>query len=313
MEPAEPGAATRSWPGPTPYPPQQPEGSDVVRVMRCSLVALAAALILLGAPAAGAQDQIVARVDGKPITDSDMKFAEAEIGSDLGPLPAGTRRRVLLEFLIENQLFADAAERQSLGSAAALDRTQYWRRRALRDAFFDRNVKDAVMNGDARAFYAQHYGATKPQEEVRARHILVASKAKARELFETIAYGTDFAEVARKHSKDPVSKDRGGDLGFLARGQMAPKFDEVAFNLKNGEVAQPFETELGWHIVKVETRRQRTKPPFETVESTIRAAMIHHKAQQIAADLRGRAQIEYIDPEIRRTMDAERSSAARKQ
>ena len=75
--------------------------------------AVAALCVLLGGPAADAQDSIVATVNGKTITETDMKLAEAEIGSDLGTLPEATRRRVLVEFLIENQLFADAADSQS--------------------------------------------------------------------------------------------------------------------------------------------------------------------------------------------------------
>jgi len=282
--------------------------------MHRRLVALAAALALAGSLAASAQEAIVARVNGKSISETDMRLAEAEIGSELGALPAATKRRVLLEFLIENQLFADAAGSPAAAPGAAADaRAQYWRRRTLRDAYFDRSVRDAVSDADARAYYQQHYGAGKPGQEVRARHILVVSKAKARELFEKIAHGADFADLARRTSLDAGSKAKGGDLGFLASGQMPAKFDEVAGKLPRGEVAHPFETEQGWHIVRVEARRERASPAFEAVQDTIRAVIIHHKAQQIAAALRGRAQIEYIDPEIRRSVDAERLAGARKQ
>ena len=75
-------------------------------------VAGAAALILFGGLTVRAQDSAVAKVDGKIITEADMRLAEAEIGSDLGSLPDATKRRVLLEFLIENQLFAEAAEKE---------------------------------------------------------------------------------------------------------------------------------------------------------------------------------------------------------
>jgi peptidyl-prolyl cis-trans isomerase C len=278
---------------------------------RRHLFAVAATLALLGGLAASAaQEAPVARVNGRVITEGDMKLAEAEIGSDLGTLPDATRRRVLLEFLIENELFADAAESQKLGSGAGHDeRTQYWRRRSLRDLYFDRSVRAAVNDADARKFYETQIGAVKPEEEVRARHILVESKERARDLFEKIAHGSDFAALARQYSTDPGTKDLGGELGFFGRGQMVPQFEEVAFRLKRGEVSEPFETQLGWHLVKVDERRQRPAPAFEAVKDRVVAAMIHHKAQQIAADLRGKAQIEYIDPEIRRSMSGERPAA----
>src|SRR5437870_1656883 len=117
-----------------------------------SVAGLAAALLLiLSALGAGAQERVIAKVNGKTITDADMKLAEAEIGTDLGSLPEATRRRVLVEFLIENQLFADAAEGQRLGAGPSFDeRMQYWRRRTLRDAYFDRSVRSTVSDVDAK-------------------------------------------------------------------------------------------------------------------------------------------------------------------
>jgi peptidyl-prolyl cis-trans isomerase C len=274
---------------------------------------VAALCVLLGV-AAVAQDSVVAKVNGKIITEADMKLAEAEIGSDLGTLPEATRRRVLVEFLIENQLFADAAEGQNLASGAAFnERLQYWRRRALRDAYFDTTVRNAINDADAKKHYDSLVGTAAPEEEVRARHILVESKDKARDLFEKLAHGSDFEQLAKEHSKDPGSKDRGGELGFFTRGQMVPQFEEAAFKLKKGVVGEPFQSQFGWHIVRVDERRQRSTPPFEAVKDRVVADMIHKKAQQIAGDLRGKARIEYIDPEIKSAMEKERAGARPKQ
>ena len=283
--------------------------------LSAAVAALFAALVIvLGSLAAGAQERVIAKINGKIITDTDMKLAEAEIGTDLGSLPDVTKRRVLVEFLIENQLFADAAEGQKLGAGQSFDeRMQYWRRRALRDAYFDRSVRDAISDVDARKFYDSQVNGLKPEEEVRARHILVDSKDKAREIFEKIAHGSDFAQLAKDHSKDPGSEDQGGELGFFRRGQMVPPFEEAAFKLKKGEVGEPFESQFGWHIIRVDDRRQRAAPPFEVVKDRVVASMIHQKAQQIATDLRGKAQIEYIDPEIKHSMESERAGARPKQ
>jgi peptidyl-prolyl cis-trans isomerase C len=291
-----------------------------------AIALLAACFAALGGLPAGAQERVVAKVNGKMITDSDMKLAEAEIGSDLGSLPEATKRRVLIEFLIENQLFADAAEGQSVGRGLVTglgtgsgtgqpfdERTQYWRRRALRDAYFDKSVRDTISEADARTFYASQMGALKSGEEVRARHILVDSKDRAREVYEKLAHGSDFGQLAKQYSKDPGSKDQGGELGFFVRGQMVPQFEEVAFRLKKGEISEPVESQFGWHIVRVDDRRQRAAPPFEAVKERVVASMIHKKAEQVAADLRVKAQIEYIDPELKRTMASERAGVRPKQ
>jgi peptidyl-prolyl cis-trans isomerase C len=255
-----------------------------------------------------AQEKIVAKVNGKSITEADMQLAEAEIGSELGSIPPEARRRVILEYVIENQLFADAAEAAKLGSGAAFDeRMHYWRRRALREYYFEAELKNSVSDTDAKKFYDQQVGSAQAQEEVRARHILVETEAQAKELQDRIGKGEDFVALAKAYSKDPGSKDEGGDLGYFGRGQMVPVFEETAFSLKAGQVSPPVKSQFGWHIVKVEDRRQRGAPPFEAIKERLIASMIHRKAQEVAADLRAKAQLEYIDPAIKAQIDQERT------
>ena len=275
---------------------------------RSSLLALAVcatAFVAVSLPLA--QERVVAKVNGKDITETDMRLAEAEIGNELGNLPAETRRRVLLEYLIENQLFAEAAEGDKLGSGTQFDdRMQYWRRRALRDSYFDRTVKNSVSSTDARKFYDQQVAGAKQEEEIRARHILVDTEEQAKEVFEKIAHGEDFVRMAKDRSKDPGSKEDGGDLGYFARGQMVPQFEEAAFKLKKGEISAPVETKFGWHLIKVEDRRSRGAPPFDEVKDRLLASMVHRKAQEVAAGLREKAKLEYVDAEIKKQVEGEK-------
>jgi peptidyl-prolyl cis-trans isomerase C len=254
------------------------------------------------------QDKLVAKVNGKSITESDMQLAEAEIGNELGSIPPEARRRVILEYVIENQLFADAAEAAKLGSGAAFEeRMNYWRRRALREYYFEAELNKSVSEADAKKFYDQQVGSAKAQEEVRARHILVESEDLAKQLHGRITKGEDFIALAKEHSKDPGSKDEGGDLGYFGKGQMVPVFEETAFGLKAGDVSAPVKSQFGWHIVKVEDRRARGAPPFDSIKERIVASMIHRKAQEVAADLRAKAQLEYVDPAIKAQIDQEKA------
>jgi peptidyl-prolyl cis-trans isomerase C len=260
------------------------------------------------ASAVTAQEKPVAKVNGKVITESDMQLAEAEIGNELGSIPANARRRVILEYIIENALFADAAEAAKLGSNPAFDeRMQYWRRRALREYYFETELKKSISEADAKTYYDQQVGSAKPQEEVHARHILVESEALAKDLRDKITKGEDFVKLAKEHSKDPGSKDDGGDLGYFGRGQMVPVFEETAFKLAKGEVSAPVQSQFGWHIVKLEDRRQRGAPPFDSIKERLIASMIHRKAQEVATDLRAKAQLEYIDAEIKAQVDGEKA------
>lgn len=283
----------------------------MIRTVARTLAALASVAAVMAGSLAVAQEQVVARVNGKSITESDMRLADAEIGNELGSLPPEQRRRVLLEYLIENQLFAEAAEGEKLASGTQFDeRMQYWRRRALRDSYFERSVKGTVDDREARKLYDQQVSGIKPEEEVRARHILVENEDKAREVYQKIAHGEDFAKMARDHSKDPGSKDDGGDLGYFAQGQMVPEFETAAFKLKKGDVSMPVQTKFGWHLIKIEDRRARGAPPFEQVKERILASLVHKRAQEIAAGLRDKAKLEYVDAEIKKQVDGENTMKA---
>jgi len=271
---------------------------------------LMAGVIVAGfAGGAVAEDKVIATINGKPITEGDLAVAESEVGADMGSLPAAQKRMSLLEFLIDNQLFAEAADAQNLGKGPEFEtRLNYLKRRALRELYFEKVIKASVSDADARKAYDDQVKMLKPEEEVQARHILVETEEKAKELKEKIKNGGDFAALAKENSKDPGSKDDGGNLGYFGRGQMVPQFEEVVFKLGKGEVSDPVKTQFGWHLVKVEDRRQRQPPAFEIVKDRIVQSMLLQKAQMSAVSLRNAAKIEFVDPEIKKSID-ERNAA----
>lgn len=279
--------------------------------------ALAAVFALLLSPVAptivvAADDTIVATINGQPITEADLAVAESEVGSDMGSLPPDQKRMSLLEFLIDNQLFAEAAEKVKLSQGPDFEnRLKYLRRRALRELYFEKIIKGAVSDADARKMYDDQVKLLKPEEEVNARHILVESEDKAKKLKTAIDGGGDFATLAKENSKDPGSKDNGGDLGYFGRGQMVPQFEQVVFTLKPGEVSDPVKTQFGWHLVKVEDRRKKQPPSFEVVKDRIVQSMLLQKAQQTAVSLRNDAKIEFLDPKIKAAIE-ERNKALEK-
>lgn len=276
---------------------------------------VAFAITLLGAPAtqAFAEDKVVATIDGKPITDGDLAVAESEIGSDMGTMPGAQKRTSLLEFLIDNQLFAEAAEKAKLDQGPDFEtRLAYLKRRALRELYFEKVIRGAVSDADARKIYDDQVKLLKPEEEVSARHILVETEEQAKVLKEKLDKGADFAQLAKENSKDPGSKDDGGNLGYFGHGQMVPQFEEVVFKLKKGEVSAPIKTQFGWHLVKLEDSRTKQPPAFEIVKDRIAQSLLLQKAQKTATELRANAKIEIVDPEIKKSID-ERNAMVAKQ
>ncbi|MBI1648623.1 peptidylprolyl isomerase [Hyphomicrobium sulfonivorans] len=298
----------------------------VIAKMRIATgLAFGAALMLaLPTPAAVAQeaaaDAVVVTIDGKPITQSQLKLAEEEIGSELNSLPENDKRRALAEYLIDNTLFANAALAEKLDETAEFKNYMaYLNQRALREQYFEKSLKGAVDEEEAKKIYFSRLKQMRPEEEFSARHILVNSEDKAKEIRAKVVGGEDFAKLAKENSIDPVSKEDGGDLGYFGVGQMLPEFENAILKLKAGDISEPIKTAYGWHVIKLEDRRKKAPPTFEQVRDNIINSLAIHKAQEKSSDLRNKAKIEYVDPEIKKTVEEhnkkreEALAAARKQ
>ena len=264
------------------------------------VAALLAATIAVAAAADTGDDKVIARVNGVDIKASEFRLAKAEIGPELANIPEAQRRVVLLEYLVENYILASAAEKEKLHNAADFQRRlDYYRRRALRDAYVEKNINASISEAAAKKIYEDQVGAAKPAEEIHARHILVEKEDKAKNLIKDLANGKDFAELAKKESKGP-SAAQGGDLGYFSKGRMLKAFEEAAFALKAGEVSEPVKTQFGWHVIKVEDRRTRPVPTFASVKGRLMESLRQRKAQEIVGSLRKKAKIDVLDEDLKK-------------
>ena len=164
-----------------------------------------------------------------------------------------------------------------------------------------------MSEADAKKIYEEKIAGLKPEQEVRARHILVATEPEAKEVAERLKKGEDFATLAKEKSKDPSAE--GGDLGFFARGQMLKPFEDAAFALDVGQISEPVQTQFGWHIIKVEEKRDQPLPSFDQVKEAIISQLVQAKAQEVVTGLRDAAKIEVVDPELKPSMEPAAESA----
>lgn len=137
-----------------------------------------------------------------------------------------------------------------------------------------------VTEEEMKAFFEENKEDFAQEEQVKARHILVATEKEAQEIKDKLAKGEDFAALAKEYSLDDSTKNNGGQLGFFNRGDMTPEFEKAAFSLPVGEVSAPVKTEYGYHLIKVEEKREAAAPDYEKSKADIKEYLFNQKLQQ---------------------------------
>jgi len=271
------------------------------RLLRSALGALALlaalALPLAFGLDAGAQDadKIVARVDGTDIKASDVAIAEEDIGANLAQIPPESRREYLTSYLTDMTLVAKAAEAKKLGDSEAFkQRLAYYRSKILMDLLLQSEAKAAVSDGAMHQLYDEATRQMAGQQEVHARHILVKTEEEAKAIVAELKNGADFAELAKRKSTDPGASE-GGDLGYFPKDEMVPEFADAAFKLEKGQISEPVHTRFGWHVIKLEDKRERPVPPFDQVRDQLATHLVRKSQAELITKLRADAKIERLE------------------
>src|ERR1700729_2357532 len=255
------------------------------------------AMVLFSArPVRAADDNpVLAKVNGSEIRQSDMAIAEEELGPSLEKMDPATRQENLLAFLIDMKIVSKAAEDKKVENNDEFKRRlAFARNRLLMDSLLATEGKAATTDEAMKKVYDDAAKQITGEQEVHARHILVETEDEAKEIKAQLDKGADFAELAKKESKDPGASD-GGDLGFFTKDQMVPEFSAVAFALEPGKISDPVKTQFGWHVIKVEEKRTRKAPDFEQVKPQIETYVVRKAQADYVAKLRQTAKVERMD------------------
>lgn len=255
--------------------------------------------------AAAPADPVLAMVDGQPVTLSDVLATAAEvIPPEMRAVPPEAlvslippeAMRQLVERTITDRALIVAARR------AGIDRDPEVRARLARaeaqeltQTLLQREVLPRVTDAAIRARYDRDAAATAPEEEVRARHILVPTEAEARTALADLQRGQPFEDVARRMATGPGTRE-GGDLGWFKRADMVPPFSEAAFALQPGQLAPaPVRTQFGWHVIRVDERRRTQGPSFDDAREQIRQALLQEEVGAAVERLRGSVTITRVE------------------
>ena len=250
---------------------------------------------------------MVARVNGMDIRESDLAMAEDDLGAELQQLPPDHRREQLISYVADVMLAAQAAEARKLQNTDDFkQREAFLRRKLLMGLMLQDHARSLVTDEALRKVYDEQIKPMGAAEEVRARHILFRAdpkdakaqdeaQARAHAALERIKKGEDFATVASELTEDPSGKENGGDLDYFTKDQMVPEFANIAFQMQPGQVSNPVRTQFGWHIIKLEDRRNRPVPEFDKVRPQIETFLVRRGQTELIGQLREKAKIERLD------------------
>ena len=262
-------------------------GAVSVRGLACCLVA---ALVFVGAARARAGRSGGRAGQRSGDRQSDLAVAEEEVGNQVAQMAPEAKREYLVSFLADMMLVAKAAEAKKVADGADFKRRlNLARNKLLMEQFLQAEAKAAVTEAAMRKVYDEAVGQMSKEPEVRARHILVETEDEAKAVLADLKKGADFAELAKSKSKDPGSAD-GGDLGYFTKDQMVPEFSEVAFKLDKGALSDPVKSQFGWHVIKVEDKRERQPPEFDKVKDQLETYVVRRSQVEMITKLRAGSQ-----------------------
>jgi peptidyl-prolyl cis-trans isomerase C len=270
-------------------------------------------LQLVAPPAVIPPDRVVIQV-------GDVKLTSLQMGQILDAYPESQRvfangpgRSQFVEQVVRVLLLAAEGRQRKLDETEAYKNQIMYSSAGILANQTDQAVRRQVSGDEAllRAYYEAHKS---EHEQIHVRHILIRMQgsplplvpgqkdltdaealAKAQEIRQELVQGADFAGLARTESNDVGSSSKGGDLGFLKRGQTVPSFEEAAFALPAGGLSQPVKTPYGYHIIRAEERKPTQT--FEELRPEMEKSVANEASRKFVESLKAKTKV-VIDPDF---------------
>lgn len=243
-------------------------------------------LFLILSSQAFASDEVIAKVGDRIITKADLQRI-------ISYYPSAQQKKIttnpmmqreVLERYIQGIVVSKIAREKGFDKQLEIrERLELMTNDFLFNQYIHKEVigKIEISEAEAREYYNKYREEFINPEMIKVRHILIRidrnkpanekkiAREKAEKLLARIKGGEDFAKLASEFSEDPGSKSKGGELDFFHRGMMVPEFEKVAFALKLGQVSDIVETQFGYHIIKMEERKDAWQPSFDEIKEKV--------------------------------------------
>jgi len=245
-------------------------------------------------PAQPLKDPIVATVNGVSVRLSELEVAQQSLPPQYRSMPLQAVFPALLDRIIDSKLVVQEGKKNKVTEDPAYKkRLAFVEEQVLQDFWIQREIARKVTAEKLRQRYEERLKSIPAEEEVHARHILVATEDEAKALIAEIKKGAAFDKLAKEKSTDKASGAEGGDLGWFKKSDMVKEFADAAFDLKKGEMTEtPIKTQFGYHVIQVEDRRKAPPPAYEELAEQLREEMAREAVTAQLDLLRSGAKIE---------------------
>src|SRR5882672_5163048 len=231
-------------------------------------------------------------VNGKPIPKSRVDFIVKQRAAQ-GQPDNEQARRLIVDNLVTQEVVAQEADRKGFAKSAEvraqldLMRQQVLVQALIQDYLKAHPVKDEELHAEY-----DKLKATRGEKEYKARHILVDKDAEANEIIAQLKKGAKFEDLA-KQSKDPGSKDKGGELDWSPPTTYVKPFADALTKLEKGTYTEtPVQSPFGWHVIQLDDVRAQPFPPFDTVKPQLQQRLQEQEVQKYVMELRSKAKIQ---------------------
>jgi len=251
-----------------------------------------------GKPATAApatiKDPVVAIVNGQQIRLSELEIAQQSLPQQYRSMPLQAVFPALLERIIDSKLVVQEGKKTKTNEDPAFKkRMAFVEEQVLQDFWIQREISRLVTLEKIQQKYQERLKSMPPEEEVHARHILVATEDEAKAIIAELKKGTPFDKIAKEKSTDKASGAEGGDLGWFKKSDMVKEFADAAFALKKDQTSEtPTKTQFGYHVIKIDDRRTAPPPALEELSDQIREELAREAVTAQLDKIRAGSKIE---------------------
>jgi peptidyl-prolyl cis-trans isomerase C len=272
-----------------------------------SLILLTSAAAVLALSACNSKDsaksatadskQAAATVNGTVISKSRVDLI-ARQGASAGHADTPESRKAIIDQLAMQMLVSEEAIKKGLDKSPEVqEQIDVVKQSVLANTYIQDYIKNNPVSDDELKAEYEKVKAQATGTEYKARHILVATEAEAKDIIAKLKKDPSaFEALAKEKSLDPGSKANGGDLGWFDARSMVPEFSNAVVGLDKGKVADaPVKTQFGYHVIQLEDSRPVQAPPLDQVKAELTKHLQQQKLKKLVDDLKAKAKIEIVE------------------